>query len=132
MDFPDGDRIFHRDTQLCEYLLRSVAASAPLQIRESAISRAGSGLFALEAVPEGREVFRSAPVVEAVVDGSADGVCDLCYANTLSKVHPSGRFRTKDDAAPRMMPCAQCGKCYYCSNVSSALVEPRSMTCRTH
>ena len=122
MDPHSEIRMFHKDPQLCTYLLGSIAASTPLQIRESAIFRAGSGLFALEAVPEGREIFRSTPAVECVVDGLAESVCDLCYTNTLSKVHPSGRFRTKDDAVPDMISCAECGKYYYCSKVSMIIL----------
>ena len=129
MTSSDADPTFHADTQLCEYLLGSIVGSIPLGIRESAVSQAGSGLFAQEAVPECQEVFRSEPVVECVADGLADSVCDLCYANILTKVHPSGRFRTKDDVVPDMMPCTQCEQCYYCSEVSEG-AEVRSITDR--
>ena len=114
-----ANRTFHGDAQLCEYILGSIVGSIPLEIRESAVSLAGSGLFTQEAVSEGQEIFRSAPAVECVAEGLADSVCDLCYANTLTKVHPSGRFRTKDDAVPVMIPCTKCEQWYYCSEVSS-------------
>lgn len=121
MDSPHDAPKFHDDAQLCQYLLGSITTIHSLEIRQSEISQAGSGLFTLNAVPEGAELYRSSPVVECVADGLVDGVCDFCYANTLSRVHPSGRFRTKDDAPLEMIPCrAGCGKCYYCSKVSTA------------
>ena len=113
-----ANRTFHGDAQLCAYILGSIVGSIPLEIRESDVSLAGSGLFTQEAASEGQEIFRSAPAVECVAEGLADSVCDLCYANTLTKVHPSGRFRTKDDVVPNMIPCTKCEQCYYCSEVS--------------
>lgn len=121
MDSSRDAQKFHDDVQLCQYLLGSITTTHSLEIRPSGIPQAGSGLFTLNDIPEGTEIYRSSPVVECVADGLVDGVCDFCYANTLSRVHPSGRFRTKDDAPLEMIPCrAGCGKCYYCSKVSTA------------
>lgn len=106
---------FHRDAQLCRHLLGSITTPHSLEIRESEISQAGSGLFALNDIPEGEGIFGSSPLAECVAAGYEDSVCDLCYTTTLSRVHPSGRFRTKDDALPEMIACTGCGKCWYCS-----------------
>ncbi len=109
---------FHHDAQLCQYLLNSIASAHALAIRESNIPQAGSGLFAISDIPEGQEIFRSSPLVECVADGLTDSVCDLCYTNTLSRIHSSGWFRTKDDAVPSMIACPKCMKSCYCSEVS--------------
>ncbi|RYP18823.1 hypothetical protein DL765_003703 [Monosporascus sp. GIB2] len=102
---PGSQGGFHEDAELCHYLLGGIATMHSLEIRESEISQAGSGLLAMNDIPEGQEIFRSSPLVECVVDGVADSVCDWCYTNTLSRVHPSGRFRTKGDAAPDIESC---------------------------
>ncbi|RYP92614.1 hypothetical protein DL770_001256 [Monosporascus sp. CRB-9-2] len=112
---PGNQGGFHEDAELCQYILGGIATTHSLEIRESEISQAGSGLFAMNDIPEGQEIFRSTPLVECVADGVAESVCDWCYTNKFSRVHPSGRFRTKEDAAPDMEACRGCGKCYYCS-----------------
>lgn len=112
---------FYDDVQLCQSLLGGITTAHSLEIRKSEIPEAGSGLFSLDDVPEGEEIFRSSPLAECVANELADSVCDLCYTNTLSRVHSSGRFRTKDDAPLDMITCPGCGKCYYCSKVSQVV-----------
>lgn len=123
MDLPHDTQTFHNDAQLCQYLLSGITTTHALDIRKSEISRAGSGLFTLNDIPDGEDIFRSLPLTECVADGLADSVCDLCYSNTSSKVHPSGRFRIKDDVSSDMITCSGCGKCYYCSKVSQAVSQ---------
>ncbi|RYP72841.1 hypothetical protein DL769_004356 [Monosporascus sp. CRB-8-3] len=126
---------FHDDAELCQYILGGIATTHSLEIRESEISQAGSGLFAMNNIPEGQEIFRSSPLVECVADTVADSVCDWCYRNTLSRVHPSGRFRTKEDAAPDIESCQdQAWEAYHKHECEllSRFSEPPSKTRALH
>ena len=107
----------HEDQTLCSQLLKTITAAIPLQIQSSKIPGAGNGLFVTKDVNCGEEIFRSDPLVNCVGDGMHNLVCDHCYAYQESMIHPSGRFRSAEDAALEMKACGGCKVCYYCSKV---------------
>jgi hypothetical protein len=110
---------FHEDQTLCIKLLNTITAATPLQILPSKIAGAGAGLFTTKDVDYGEEIFRSDPVINCVMDGMQNLVCDNCYAYQESKVNLSGRFRVAEDPKLEMKACGGCKVCYYCSKVNT-------------
>ncbi|ELR05438.1 hypothetical protein GMDG_01733 [Pseudogymnoascus destructans 20631-21] len=90
----DGGAI-HNDQELCQHLLRNLNRSVALEILPSRIHNNGTGLFAMEAIPEGSEIFRSTPLVNCV----------------RSAKHAKGEVMV----LPKISLCTQCGVCGYCS-----------------
>jgi hypothetical protein len=107
----------HQDQELCAQLLGTVVATIPLQISQSKISGAGTGLFVTQAVKAGEEVFRSDPLVSCVEDGMQSKICELCYRWPTSRVLPHGRFCAAEDNVSDPKACSGCKVCYYCSKV---------------
>lgn len=103
---------------LCKYLLDEIDASSYLAIRPSLIAGAGSALFATKHFTAGEEIFRSSPVVSTVLD-TAQNVCDYCFRDGDSRLHPSGRFRAKNESVEVLPACKECGLLRYCSEVGS-------------
>ncbi|KAF2009450.1 SET domain-containing protein [Aaosphaeria arxii CBS 175.79] len=110
-----ADSALHEDETLCTQILETITAASPLQILPSKISGAGIGLFVTKDVDDGEEIFGSKPLVNCVDNELQRSVCDNCCAYQLSTVHPSGRFRTAEDAELEMKACSRCKVCYYCS-----------------
>ncbi len=110
----------HRLKDLCKGILSMLTSSAaPLEIKQSLIDGAGSGLFTTANIPEHHDVFRSQPLVNCR-DPSTTYVCDYCLVNNKSMVHRAdGRFRTDDEKRPTVMPCSGCKVARYCSTVST-------------
>ncbi|KAF2023769.1 SET domain-containing protein [Setomelanomma holmii] len=107
----------HKDQTLCVELLETLKAAAPLQIAQSKIPRAGTGLFVINDVDFGQEHFRSRPVVNCVEDGYQHLVCDYCYVYKDSKLSYSGRIRTAEDTKLEVKACIGCKVFYYCSKI---------------
>ncbi|TLD15283.1 hypothetical protein PspLS_10710 [Pyricularia sp. CBS 133598] len=112
----------HQDQELCRLILTAASASRPLEIRESNIPNAGSGLFTTAAIPIGVEIFRSSPIIN-VRDPSARHVCDWCYTTTPSGIDNLGAMAAEQLGATSLMPpkpaamllCSGCKVGRYCS-----------------
>lgn len=113
----------YEDQALCTKLLDSVTAAVPLQILPSKIAGAGAGLFVTREVGVGEEIFRSRPVVNCVVEGKEQLVCDNCYIFKNSIMHPSGRFREEGDSELQLKACSGCKVSYYYSKVMTLLTQ---------
>lgn len=116
-----GDRIvramkIHEDAVLCRFLLSTVTTSRNLELRESDIPDAGTGLFSAQEIPTGEEIFRSNPLVNCR-DYRITDTCDVCFKSTNSSVHNDGRFYGVDDEEPTMKACSGCRVARYCSRV---------------
>lgn len=116
----------HDDQTLCTQLLRTITAAVPLQILQSKIPGAGTGVFVTKDVDCGEEIFRSDPVVNCVENEMRRLVCDYCYLYKNSKIHPSGRFREAEDPKVEMKACSGCKVCYYCSKVTNTPAQAAS------
>ncbi|TLD03186.1 uncharacterized protein PgNI_12400 [Pyricularia grisea] len=112
----------HHNRDLCRLILTAASASHPLEIRESNIPNAGSGLFTTAAIPAGVEIFRSSPIIN-VRDPSARHVCDWCYTTTPSGIDNLGVMAAEQLGATFLMPpkptamllCSGCKVGRYCS-----------------
>lgn len=115
------EKHIHEQPELCDHILSTVeGSSVRLRIAESAIKNAGSGLFAVDDVPAGGEIFRSQPLL-IVSEGNNSGLCDYCLASTFSAVAPNGKFYMGDgDEGDRakLQACLGCHAVQYCSKVS--------------
>lgn len=107
----------HDDKSLCQRLLRSISASAKLEILPSTIHDIGTGLFAKKAIPEGTEIFRSTPLVRCVGEGLHDIICDFCFAGSARMIHGEVNFTTEGKEIPKIYLCKECELCGYCSEV---------------
>lgn len=109
----------HEQPKLCDHILSSVAKSeVSLRIGPSPIPKAGSGLFAVNNIPAGTEIFRSSPLI-TVAESVYKGICDFCFLNRASSVNPNGRFygSAEDDVRPEITRCGACRVASYCSKV---------------
>ncbi|KAL1859488.1 hypothetical protein Daus18300_009633 [Diaporthe australafricana] len=112
----------HDQPKLCDHILSRVAKSdVSLRVGQSLIPKAGSGLFAVNDIAAGSEIFRSHPLI-MVSESAHQDICDFCFLNSNSSVNGDGRFYTpsEDDSRPRMAPCAACRVAYYCSKKCQA------------
>lgn len=108
----------HTQEDVCDFLLERLVSKAPLEIRESGIPGAGSGLFTTTDLDAGRQIFVTTPIVAAVADGFEQSVCDNCYNTRFRRVQADGSLCLDTDApVVQYIPCPECKKCYYCSNV---------------
>lgn len=121
-------KALHEEQTFCTELLATVKSAVPLQISQSTIPGAGTGLFVTEDVDLGQELFRSIPVVNCVEEGYQHLVCDYCYVFKDSKISFNGRFRTAEDRKPNVQACARCNMCYYCSRVICLITTSLSLT----
>lgn len=114
----DSKKPIHGQPGLCDHILRSASFSAvPLQVGPSAITNAGSGLFVLEKVSAGTEIFRSEPLL-LVCDVNNKGICDYCFRNNNSSIHPDGRFFNPGERDEiKILACTRCKSAQYCSKV---------------
>lgn len=111
----------HDQPKLCDHIISRVAKSdVSLRVGHSLIPKAGSGLFAVNDIPAGSEIFRSHPII-MVAESALGDVCDFCFVNSNSSVNGDGRFYSPSDAdtRPRISPCAACRVAYYCSKVKT-------------
>lgn len=107
----------HDQPQLCRYILSRVEdCGVALRIGLSSIPEAGSGLFAVNDIPAGSDIFWLQPPL-VVCEAARDGICDWCLLNKNSSVHPDGRFYTSVDKRPVIAPCSRCKVAQYCSKV---------------
>ena len=115
----DGEyraKYMHEEPLLSKGILSAVRSTVPLEIKESTIGSAGSGLFAAEAVDAGTEIFRSQPLVNCR-DPRLGHVCDFCFANAKTTVHRDGRFLKADEMPVTIKGCTGCMVARYCSKV---------------
>lgn len=109
----------HEQPKLCDHILSRVSKSdASLRIGQSPIPKAGSGLFAVNDIPAGTEIFRSSPLI-TVAESVYQGLCDFCFLNRASSVNPNGHFYSsaEDDVRPEITRCSACKVASYCSKV---------------
>lgn len=109
----------HDQPKLCDYILSRVEGTGlALRIGPSSIPEAGSGLFAVNDIPAGSDIFRSQPLL-VVCESALDGICDWCLLNRNSSVHHDSRFYTTEDRKPELAPCSRCKVAQYCSKVNT-------------
>ncbi|KAK5652890.1 hypothetical protein OQA88_9556 [Cercophora sp. LCS_1] len=97
---------FHSDTTLCKDILRTITASSSLAIRSSTISM-GSGLFTKEDIPDGREIYRSNPLISCV-DAGNPSICHNCLQDTAEVFKKGGNGETTK-------ACTGCLAARFCS-----------------
>lgn len=116
---PEKRKPLHELPKLCDHILRGVADSgAPLRIAASSIPNAGSGLFVVNDVAAGSEIFRSQPLL-VVCEGNNRRICDYCFRNLSSSLHPDGRFYLEGERDKvALSACTGCKNVEYCSKVS--------------
>ncbi|KAG8167816.1 hypothetical protein KVR01_003505 [Diaporthe batatas] len=111
------EKPIHQQPKLCEHILSHASKSAvPLRIGASSIPQAGSGLFAVNHIPAGSEIFRSSPLV-VVAESAHQNVCDFCFLNRGSSVNRDGQFygSIENEERPALTRCGACKVSYYCS-----------------
>ncbi len=112
----------HDRPDLCEGILSTIATpqQRTLEIKESTIPGAGSGLFlGRRHSCRQRGLPLPAPSSTAAhTDSSITYVCDYCLLNTRSTWSTKGRFLTEDDTVPAISACKGCKVALYCSKVS--------------
>lgn len=111
----------HQQPKLCDHILSHAAKSdVSLRISESSIPNAGSGLFAVNDIPAGSEIFHTNPLI-TVAESAHQGICDFCFLNSGSSVNRNGRFYglAEDDVRPEITRCGACMVARYCSKVSA-------------
>lgn len=113
----DSEGPLFQQAELCQYLIDNITSSIGLKVGQSLITGAGSALFTTTNIADGEQVFQSEPLVSTVLD-RGQNVCEYCFRDGDSRVHPSGRFRSKHDALEVFPVCGQCGISSYCSDVS--------------
>lgn len=109
----------HEQPKLCDHILsRASKSEVPLRIGQSPIPKAGSGLFAVNDIPAGSEIFRTSPLI-TVAESAYQGICDFCFLNKNTSVNPNGRFygSAEDDVRPEITRCGACRVASYCSKV---------------
>lgn len=119
-----NDGLLFDQAELCQYLLRNINYSPDLEIRQSLIPGAGSALFTKTDIADGEEVFQSQPLVSTVLDRT-QSICEYCLRDGDSRLHPSGRFRSRHDSLEVFPACEQCGLSKYCSEVSLPALKTR-------
>lgn len=115
---PEKRRALHEQPKLCSHILSGVKdSSVPLRIASSSIPQAGSGLFVINDVAAGSEIFRSQPLL-VVCEGNDLRICDFCFFNPAATVNPDGQFYTTDEKRVVLSACTGCKNVEYCSKVS--------------
>jgi hypothetical protein len=102
----------HDDKDISTYIIDSPAESTSLKIAESKIASLGSGLVANTNIAQGRQIFKSKPLI-AVVDHRFDTICHYCLKG--SEKVPLAEVPTEE---PRPKVCSACRRARFCSNVS--------------
>lgn len=113
----------HEQPKLCDHILSRVSKSnVSLRIGLSPISKAGSGLFTVNDIPAGTEIFRTDPLI-TVSESAHRGICDFCFLNRDTSVNEQGRFYSSivDDVRPEITRCGACRVARYCSKVRLAV-----------
>lgn len=117
----ESRKALHEQPKLCSYILNGVKnSSIPLKIAASSIAQAGSGLFVTNDVEAGSELFRSRPLL-VVCEGNDLRICDYCFCNPTTTVHPDGRFYTDGEKRVMLSACTGCKNVEYCSKASRIL-----------
>lgn len=114
----------HEQPKLCDHILGRVSKSeVSLRLGPSPIPNAGSGLFAVNDIPAGTEIFRTNPLI-MVAESAHTGTCDFCFVNRGSSVSREGRFYSSihDNVRPEITRCSSCRVARYCSKVRLALL----------
>lgn len=118
---PEMRKALHEQPKLCDHILEGVThSSVPLRIASSSVPNAGSGLFVVNDVAAGGEIFRSQPLL-VVCEGNDLRVCDYCFYNPGSSLHPDGRFSFDGKDSVTLSACTGCKNVEYCSKVSQGL-----------
>lgn len=119
----------HQQPKLCDHILSHAAKSdVSLRIGESSIPQAGSGLFAVNDIPAGSEIFHTSPLI-TVAESAHRGICDFCFLNSYSSVNRNGRFygNAEDDVRPEITRCGACRVARYCSKVIPVKLSARHL-----
>ena len=116
---------FHEDKEICKYLLESPVESTSLRIAGSKIANLGSGLVANTDIEQGRQIFKSKPLI-ACVDPRIDFACHYCLKGS-EKVPLDEEVPTEQ---PRPKVCVGCRRARFCSKVCRLCASsPTPTTC---
>ncbi|KAK3318085.1 hypothetical protein B0H66DRAFT_477139 [Apodospora peruviana] len=111
---PTPRETFHSDATLCRDMLRSVTSTVPLKIHSSKIS-SGSGLFVEKPVDEGREIYRSEPLMTCIDYGN-ESFCHYCLRDTnTTPVGIDDGSTTNEATNSDAKACMGCKVARFCS-----------------
>ncbi|KAL7792962.1 3-hydroxyanthranilic acid dioxygenase domain-containing protein [Trichoderma ceciliae] len=117
LDDPESRWPIHWDRALCNYILSTVQApEGSLNIQESTIFDAGSGLFTTRDLADGELIFTSVPLVLCSEVGEGMEACDFCFQQRRRVFHPvEDRLLTPAEVLPTLQACKGCHMYQYCS-----------------
>lgn len=107
---------------LIDHLFTTVECKYDLKISTSDIPGAGRGIFALENIPAGTEVFRVVkPIATAVSNHKRDSVCDNCLNDPFEAYNKNEFFdsscsKQRSTIQATLRSCSACDKVAYCSD----------------
>jgi hypothetical protein len=107
-----GRTALHEDREVAAYILKTATTSLPLKIAASDLASPGCGLFTVNKIDEGRQIFESKPLI-ACVDTRVVSVCHYCLEDSVTGI-PSQR---RQKATPQT--CSGCKLSRFCSKVKS-------------
>jgi hypothetical protein len=123
MDLAGVPRPIHSDDDLHGLLLGSVQCAFSLDVIESKIPGAGSGIVTSSNIPFGSEIFRAKDALWKVpMNSDIQKTCGNCFSNCASTVSKAGRFCTREQDRPKLLSCGRCKVARYYSKVRSARV----------
>lgn len=115
-DYQPPRQMLNENESACEFFLKNITTTFKLKIGSSLIDGAGNGVFVLEKIPAGREIYRSAPLITCV-DATNPNVCHFCLHDCSSLLLKAGKFRIYNDNVHSVMRCASCKVARFCSKV---------------
>ncbi|KAK3389449.1 hypothetical protein B0H63DRAFT_492388 [Podospora didyma] len=108
---PSPRELIHTNPVLCKEILRAVTTAVPLDIRSSKIAgSSGSGVFVTKEIAEGREIYRSEPLMSAI-DAGNESFCYYCLKDTKDEIRTGGTSAVGEPAKA----CLGCRVARFCS-----------------
>lgn len=124
---PDREVSPAMNLALHSHLLSTVISTVPLKIGQSSVLGAGRGIFALEGIKAGSEVFRTKKALVTALDyEKMSTTCDFCYFCNEGEVGRDGRLSVAGGNVGELMACDSCKLMRYCSVVSTAHTAVRA------
>jgi len=103
--------------------LGSVQSAFSLDIKESKILGAGSGIVTSSNIPSGSEIFRAKDALwNVLINSDIQKTCSNRFSNSASTVSKPGRFCTREQDRPKLLTCGSCKTSRNCSKVRSTRV----------
>jgi hypothetical protein len=114
-------KAIHDDKDVCTYLIEGPVESTSLIIAESKIASLGSGLVADMGISQGRQIFKSKPLITCV-DPRFDSICHYCLKG-------SEKVPLAEEPTARPLPkvCSACRRARFCSKVGAIYFVTRCL-----